>query len=83
MSLELSAVELGAIKALWQSWSASDVKEVEIEAAFRGVNYTGFLAVVKYLRILGLREEPQAPKLNIMVSGGLRFTLVGEGVVQA
>jgi hypothetical protein len=41
------------------------------------------LNAIKHLRSIGLQEDPQPPKLNIMVGGGLRFTLVGEGTVQA
>jgi hypothetical protein len=41
------------------------------------------LNVFKRLRALGLREEPQPAKLNIMVNGGLRFTLVGDSAISA
>ena len=81
MSLELQAAEIAAIDTLWKSWvSATDA---ELEATFKSLDYTSFLNVVKHLRNLGLIEEPQVPKLNIMVAGGLRFTLVGEGVIGA
>lgn len=47
------------------------------------LQYIHLLNVIKHLRSLGLQEIPQVPKLNIILSGGLRFTLVGEGVIQA
>jgi len=86
MSLELKSAESQALDTLWVAWESAT--ETEIEATFKKpdgkeLDYTAFLNAIKYLRSLGLQEEPQAPKLNIMVAGGLRFTLVGEGVVQA
>lgn len=81
MSLELRAIEDGAIDALWSSWASAT--DTELEATFKALDYTSFLNVIKHLRGMGLTEEPQVPKLNIMVSGGLRFTLVGEGVIAA
>ena len=86
MSLELKTNESQGLDVLWGSWESST--ETEIEATFKKpdgkeLDYTAFLNAIKYLRSLGLQEEPQAPKLNIMIGGGLRFTLVGEGVVQA
>jgi hypothetical protein len=81
MSLELHAAEVAAIGTLWESWSAAT--DTELEATFKSLDYTSFLNVIKHLRSLGLSEEPQVPKLNIMVAGGLRFTLVGEGVISA
>ena len=81
MSLELLKVEAEAINSLWTAWATSD--DCELEATFQSLNYTGFLSVIKYLRSIGLREKPQPPKLNIMVAGGLRFTLVGEANIEA
>lgn len=91
MSLELQSAEATAIDALWTAWSSSS--DSELEATFQvhtaktqrfgPIEYTHTLNVMKYLRNMGLQEVPQVPKLNIMVSGGLRFTLVGEGVIQA
>ena len=81
MSLEFHAAEIAAIDTLWKSWSSAT--DTELEATFKSLNYTSFLNVIKHLRGMGLMEEPQVPKLNIMVAGGLRFTLVGEGAVSA
>ena len=81
MSLELHAAEVAAIDTLWKSWASAT--DTELEATFKSLDYTSFLNVIKHLRNLGLAEEPQVPKLNIMVAGGLRFTLVGEGVISA
>lgn len=81
MSLELQAAEAATIDALWASWSSAS--DSELEATFKVPDYTAFLNIIKYLRSLGLQEEPQPSKLNIMVEGGLRFTLVGEGVIEA
>ncbi len=81
MSLELTSVENSAIDTLWRSWK--DSSDTELEATFNSLDYTSFLNVIKHLRNMGLREEVQAPKLNIMVAGGLRFTLVGDGVISA
>ena len=79
MSLELRTAEVGAIDELWKAWASAT--DTELEATFKALDYTSFLNVIKHLRGLGLTEEPQVPKLNIMVAGGLRFTLVGEGVI--
>jgi len=86
MSLELKSVESQGLDTLWTAWESAT--ETEIEATFKRpdgkeLDYTSFLNAIKHLRNMGLQESPQAPKLNIMVSGGLRFTLIGEGTVQA
>lgn len=81
MSLELQSTEASAIHALWAAWESAT--DSELEATFKSLDYTKFLDVIKYLRNLGLQEDPQSPKLNIMVAGGLRFTLVGDGVISA
>ena len=90
MSLELHSTEVSSIDSLWNAWSTAS--ESELEATFLVHNpktqkigpldYTHVLNVIKYLRSQGLQEIPQVPKLNIL-AGGLRFTLVGEGVIQA
>ena len=80
MSLELYSAELKAIDALWQAWETKS--DYELEATFGSLDYTSLLNVIKHLRGLGLQEQPQVPKLNIMVFGGLRFTLEGDGVIQ-
>ena len=81
MSLELQSAEASAITALWTAWESAT--DSELEATFKSLDYTAFLDIIKYLRGLGLQEEPQPAKLNIIVGGGLRFTLVGEGVISA
>lgn len=81
MSLELRAPDVSAINALWKTWEAT--RDAELEATFPFMDYTTFLNVFKRLRALGLREEPQPAKLNIMVNGGLRFTLVGDSAISA
>ena len=81
MALELQAAEKAGIDTLWAAWETAT--DTELEATFGSIDYTSFLNVIKHLRSLGLVEDPQVPKLNIMVPGGLRFTLVGEGVIQA
>ena len=81
MSLELKNTEVTAIDQLWTTWASST--DSELEATFPRLDYTKFLNTIKYLRSLGLTESPQPPKLNIIVPGGLRFTLVGAGVIEA
>ena len=86
MSLELKSGESQGLDTLWAAWETAT--ETEIEATFKRpdgkeLDYTAFLNAIKHLRSIGLQEDPQPPKLNIMVGGGLRFTLVGEGTVQA
>ena len=83
MSLELQAAEKAAIDSLWAAWEASDKMNTEIEASLKTLDYSGFVNIIRHLRQIGLKEEPQIPKLNIMVAGNLRFTLLGEGVIQA
>jgi len=80
MSLELKSAEVAAIDSLWKAWSTST--DSELEATFRKLDYTNFLNIVKYLRSLGLTESPQPPKLNILTASGLRFSLVGSGVIE-
>jgi hypothetical protein len=86
MSLELKSSESQALDTLWTAWESAT--ETEIEATFKRpdgkeLDYASLLNAIKHLRNIGLQEDPQPPKLNIMVAGGLRFTLVGEGNVQA
>jgi hypothetical protein len=81
MSLELHSAEITAIGALWTAWEGSS--DTEIEAAFKSLDYTTFLNVIKYLRSIGLVEEPQETKLNIMLANGLRFTLMGDAPIRA
>jgi hypothetical protein len=81
MSLELHSAELAKFTALWAAWQAAAGGSSEIEATFKELNYTSFLDVMKHLRGVGLTEEPQETKLNILIPGGLRFTLVGERTI--
>lgn len=81
MSLELKATEVSSIDQLYTAWSTST--DSELEATFKELDYTNFLNTIKYLRSLGLTESPQPPKLNILAPGGLRFTLIGAGVIEA
>jgi hypothetical protein len=80
MSLELKSAEVTAIDQLYNAYVSSS--ETELEATFPRLDYTNFLNTIKYLRSIGLTESPQPPKLNILVPGGLRFTLVGNGVIE-
>jgi hypothetical protein len=80
MSLELHSADLAKFTTLWKAWEAA-AGTTEIEATFKELDYTGFLNVMKHLRAVGLTEEPQETKLNIMVPGGLRFTIVGERTI--
>jgi hypothetical protein len=83
MSLELKSGEHAALQKLWAEWSA--IPTAELEATFGKVEYVKFLDVMKYLQSIGLQNDatPLPPKLNILVSGGLRFTLVGDAVIAA
>jgi mRNA (guanine-N7-)-methyltransferase len=80
MSLELHPNDASAAQTLFQTWEYGT--DVELEATFQALDLTKWLQVVQYLRSLGLQEEAQPTKLNIMVAGGLRFTLVDEGIIQ-
>ena len=80
MSLELHPTDVSAAETLFKSWQTG--MDVELEATFKALDMTSWLNVVQHLRSLGLKEEAQPPKLNIMVGGGLRFTLVGEGLIE-
>ena len=79
MSLELRSSERDALKALWLSWLATP--NTELEATVQKLDYTGFLDIIRYLRSIGLTEVAEEPRLHIFLSGGLRFTLVGEGTI--
>ena len=82
MTLELRKQESEAIKALWADWKADKYSLLELETTIRRVDLTGFQDTVNRLRSVGLKEEPQQPKLNILMPGGLRFTIVGPGLIQ-
>ena len=81
MSIELKQTESAAIQTLWEQWKASD--QYELESCVKNVDLTGFRDTVARLRAVGLREQPQQPKLNIMMPGCLRFSIVGQGMIQA
>jgi hypothetical protein len=81
MTLELRKQETEAIKALWTDWKA-DSRSLELETTIRRVDLTGFHDTISRLRSVGLKDVPQAPKLNILMPGGLRFTIVGPGLIQ-
>lgn len=80
MSIELRGSEQSAIQAIWELWKTSD--KFELESTVKSVSLTEFLDTVARLRAVGLREQPQQPKLNILMPGGLRFTIVGTGSIQ-
>lgn len=79
MSLELQAAQQASIDQLWAGWSSTPT--TELEATFPSLDYSTFLQTLKYLRSLGFAEVEEDTKLNIMVEGGLRFTLVGDGLI--
>ena len=79
--MELRTKEKEALESLWTLWSKTP--DTELEATLPTLDYTRFLNAIKHLRSLGLKEEPQEVKLNIMLPNHLRFTLVGEAVIQA
>lgn len=79
--MELRTKEKEALDRLWTLWSKTP--DTELEATLPTLDYTRFLNAIKHLRSLGLKEEPQEVKLNIMLPNHLRFTLVGEAVIQA
>lgn len=87
MALELKQDKADAIATLWKTWEEGSIgsvaTETELEATFQGLNYTRFLDIIKTLRSLGLREEAQPSRLNIMVRGGMRFTLTGDSNIEA
>ena len=81
MSLELYRKERDALSRVFGHWK--DNGDLELEATFPRLDYTRFSNAIQHLRSLGLKEEPQEVKLNIMLPNNLRFTLVGEAVIQA
>ena len=87
MALEFKQDTAKAIDTLWKTWEDSSLgtasNETELEATFQHLNYTRFLDVIKTFRSLGLREEAQPPRLNIMVAGGMRFTITGDSNIEA
>lgn len=80
MSLELYSAEVKAFDALWQAWETK--RDYELESTFRALDYTSLVSIINHLRSIGLQEIPNAPRLDIYVAGGLRFTLDGEDVIQ-
>jgi len=80
MSLELYSAEMKAIEALWMAWETK--RDYELEATFTPLDYTALLNIISHLRMSGLQETMNAPKLNILIGDVLRFTLEGEDVIQ-
>jgi hypothetical protein len=80
MSIELRGSEKTAIDSLWEAWKSSE--KFELESTVKSVSLTEFLDTVARLRAVGLREQPQQPRLNILMPGGLRFTIVGTSSIQ-
>jgi hypothetical protein len=80
MSLELYSAEVKAFDALWQAWETK--RDYELEATFRSLEYTSLVNIIQHLRSTGLQEILNAPRLDIFVAGGLRFTLEGEDTIQ-
>ena len=80
MSLELHPNDLTQVQSLWKSWETGT--DVELEASFKSQDLTTWIQTVQHLRSLGLQESAQPTRLNIMVPGGLRFTLVGDGIIE-
>ena len=80
MTLELRKTDSEAIQSIWEDWK--NVESLELETTFGRVGLTAFLDAVNRLRTVGLKEEPQDAKLNILILGGLRFTIVGHGPIQ-
>ena len=81
MSLELYRKDQEALTRVFDAWKANS--DLELEATFPKLDYTRFSNAIQHLRSLGLTEEPQEVKLNILLPNSLRFTLVGEAVIQA
>jgi len=79
MSLELTGDQQEKIAQLWTgSLSRSTI---ELEATFPSLDYTTFLQTLKYIRSLGFAEVEEEARLHVFVEGGLRFTLVGDGLI--
>jgi hypothetical protein len=85
MTLDLKSSEFKETESLWKLFNEGS--DLELEATFKNVSkyhplsFVQWLDIVKYLRTFGMIEEPLPPKLNIMVRGGLRFTIVGDAAI--
>jgi hypothetical protein len=85
MSLDLKSSEFKSTQELWKVFSEST--DCELEATIKNLSKNNTLSfvewqeIVKHLRLFGMKEEALAPKLNIMVPGGLRFTIVGDAAI--
>lgn len=80
MSLELYSAEVKAFDSLWQAWETK--RDYELEATFRALDYTALVNIIQHLRSIGFQEILNAPRLDIYVAGGLRFTIEGEDMIQ-
>jgi len=81
MSLTLSTSEQSELNRLWKDWQDSD--NLELEATFPVKTYVDYMHIVQYLQSIGLRAEPAPAKLNIILNGGVRISIVGDAQIQA
>ena len=85
MALNLKPSEYNDSKSLWTMFNEGS--DLELEATFKNISkyhplsFVQWLDIVKHLRTYGMIEEPLPPKLNIMVGGGLRFTIIGDAAI--
>ena len=81
MSLKLSTSEQSELKRLWTAWAGAD--NLELEATFPVKTYVDYMHILQFLQSIGLRAEPVPTKLNIILNGGIRISIVGDAQIQA
>jgi SAM-dependent methyltransferase len=80
MSLKISASEQTELTRLWMAWDGSE--NLELESTFPVKTYVDYMHIMEFLQSLGLRAEDAPAKLNIILPGGLRISIVGDDKIQ-
>lgn len=81
--MELLSAEMKHVTDLVEDWTKNPDAELEATFGLQGiVDVQTFLNVIGRLRSKGLKPLPQENRLTISLNDGVRFTLVGNNVVE-
>ena len=79
--MELIPAEVGSLNRFLEEWSLHDSRE--LEASFKDASdMTTFLGIAQRLRSKGYKETSQEDYLNIITPDQLRFTIIGNAVIE-
>ena len=81
--MELLSDEMKHVTALVEEWTKNPEAELEATFGLQGiVDVQTFLNVVARLRSKGLKAIPQEDRLTVSLKDGVRFTIVGNNIVE-